>query len=148
MQDWGWMENPNLIYGIWSSQFFTETRIRIIKNADCFLGSRTFVPTSWMCLTVPQNWKLCRWMLVCEWSKSRSCDHRRTLFSGQSPAVHFWRNEAVTKMIIRGRRPTVRHVSRTHKVSLDWLFDRINLYSPKYKSNMLTPRTNLRTCWP
>ena len=30
-------------------------------------------------------------------------------------------------MIIKGRCPTMRHVSRTHKVALDWLFDRINL---------------------
>ena len=36
-------------------------------------------------------------------------------------------NEAVIKMIIKSRRPTMRHVSRTHRVALDWLFDRINL---------------------
>ena len=36
-------------------------------------------------------------------------------------------NEAVIKMIIKGRRPTMRHVSRTDRVALDWLFDRINL---------------------
>ena len=30
-------------------------------------------------------------------------------------------------MIIKGRSPTMRHVSRTHRVALDWLFDRINL---------------------
>ena len=36
-------------------------------------------------------------------------------------------NEAVIKMIIKGRSPTMRHVSRTHRVALDWLFDRINL---------------------
>ena len=36
-------------------------------------------------------------------------------------------NEAVIKMIIEGRSPTMRHVSRTHRVALDWLFDRINL---------------------
>ena len=36
-------------------------------------------------------------------------------------------NEAVIKMIIKVRSPTMRHVSRTHKVTLDWLFDRINL---------------------
>ena len=29
-------------------------------------------------------------------------------------------------MIIKGRRPTLRHVSRTHRVAIDWLFDRIN----------------------
>ena len=36
-------------------------------------------------------------------------------------------NEAVIKMIIKGRSPTMRHVSRTHRVAPDWLFDRINL---------------------
>ena len=36
-------------------------------------------------------------------------------------------NEAVIKMIIKRRSPTMRHVSRTHRVALDWLFDRINL---------------------
>ena len=36
-------------------------------------------------------------------------------------------NEAVIKMIIKGRSPTMRHVSRTHRVALDWLFDQINL---------------------
>ena len=36
-------------------------------------------------------------------------------------------DEAVIKMIIKGRSPTMRHVSRTHRVALDWLFDRINL---------------------
>ena len=36
-------------------------------------------------------------------------------------------NEAVIKMIIMGRSPTIRHVSRTHRVALDWFFDRINL---------------------
>ena len=32
-------------------------------------------------------------------------------------------NEAVIKMIIKERSPTMRHVSRTHSVALDWLFD-------------------------
>ena len=38
-------------------------------------------------------------------------------------------NEAMMKMTIKGRSPTMRHVSRTHRVALDWLFDRINLDS-------------------
>ena len=38
-------------------------------------------------------------------------------------------HEAVIKMIIKGRSPTMRHVSRTHRVALVWLFDRINLDS-------------------
>ena len=36
-------------------------------------------------------------------------------------------NEAVIKMIIKGRSPTMRHVSRTHRVALDWFIDLINL---------------------
>ena len=39
----------------------------------------------------------------------------------------FEHNEAVNKMIITGRSLTMRYVSRTHRVALDWLFDRINL---------------------
>ena len=33
------------------------------------------------------------------------------------------------EMKIKGRSPTMRHVSRTHRVALDWMFDRINLDS-------------------
>ena len=36
-------------------------------------------------------------------------------------------NEAVINMVVKGRSPTMRHVSRTHRVAFDWLFDRINL---------------------
>ena len=54
-------------------------------------------------------------------------------------------NEAVIKMIIKGRSPTMRHVSRTHRVALDWLFYRVNL-DPKSKSSTLTPQTNSQTC--
>ena len=53
-------------------------------------------------------------------------------------------NEAVIKMVIKGRSPTMRHVSRTHRVALDWLFDRI-IWSPKSKSNTSTPKTNSQT---
>ena len=42
----------------------------------------------------------------------------------------FEHNEAVIKMIIKGRSLTMRHVSRTHRVALDWLFDRIK-FDPK-----------------
>ena len=38
-------------------------------------------------------------------------------------------NDAVIEMITRGQSPTMRHVSRTHRVALYWLFDRINLDS-------------------
>ena len=50
-----------------------------------------------------------------------------TTHSGSSAMLYvFEDNEAAIKMIIKGRSPTMRHVSRTHRVPLDWLFDRIN----------------------
>ena len=45
----------------------------------------------------------------------------------ESQLYIFEDNKAVIKMIIKGRSPTMRHVSRTHRVALDWFFDRINL---------------------
>ena len=65
-------------------------------------------------------------------------------FSHQEAVLYvFEDNEAVINIIIKGRSPTVRHVSRTHRVALDWLFDRIN---PRSKANTLTPKTNSPTC--
>ena len=51
-------------------------------------------------------------------------------------------NEAVIKMIIKGRSPTMRHVSRTHRVALDWLFDRINL-DPKVQIKYIDTKNQL-----
>ena len=65
-------------------------------------------------------------------------------------------NEAVIKMIIKGRSPTMRHVSRTHRVALDWLFDRSCLDSKiqfKYidtknqLADILTKRNFTRDEW-
>ena len=51
-------------------------------------------------------------------------------------------NEAVIKMIIKGRSPTMRHVSRTHRVALDWLSDRINL-DPKIQIKYIDTKNQL-----
>ena len=51
-------------------------------------------------------------------------------------------NEAAIKMIIKGRSPTMRHVSRTHRVALDWLFDRINL-DPKIQIKYIDTKDQL-----
>ena len=53
-------------------------------------------------------------------SNVQSANHEALLYV-------FEDNEAVINMIMKGRSPTMRHVSRTHRVALDWLFDRINL---------------------
>ena len=49
---------------------------------------------------------------------------------GEPKLYIFEDSEAVVKMIIKERSPTMRHVSSTHRVALDWLFDR-NKLEPK-----------------
>ena len=56
------------------------------------------------------------------------------------------KNEARIKKIIKSRSPTMRHVSRTHRVALDWLFDRINL-DPKIQIKYVDTKTNSLTYW-
>ena len=51
-------------------------------------------------------------------------------------------NEAVIKMIMKGRSPTMRHVSRTHRVALDWIFERINL-NPKIRIKFIDTKNQL-----
>ena len=52
-------------------------------------------------------------------------------------------NEAEIKMITKGRSPTImRHVSGTHRVALDWLFDRINL-DPKIQIKYIDTKNQL-----
>ena len=51
-------------------------------------------------------------------------------------------NEAVIKMIIKGRSPAMRHVSRTHRVALEWLFYRINL-DPKIQIKYIDTKNQL-----
>ena len=50
------------------------------------------------------------------------CQTRSLLNSVRCSTFFEW-----LKIFIKGRSPTMRHVSRTHRFALDWLFDRINL---------------------
>ena len=54
-------------------------------------------------------------------------------------------NKAVIKMIIEGRSPTMRHVSRnpTELLLIGCLTE--SIWTPKSKSNTLTPKTNSQT---
>ena len=56
-------------------------------------------------------------------------------------------NEAVIKMIFKGRSPTMRHVSRTHRVALDWLLHRINL-DPKFQIKYIDTQNQLEDILP
>ena len=51
-------------------------------------------------------------------------------------------NEVVIKMVMKGRSLTMRHVSRTHRVVLDWLFDRINL-DPKIQIKYIDTKNQI-----
>ena len=71
------------------------------------------------------------------------CVPSNVQFSHQEALLYvFENNEAVIKMIIKGRSPTMRHVSRTHGVPLDWLFDRINL-DPKIQIKHIDTKNQL-----
>ena len=76
---------------------------------------------------------------------SIDCVPSNVQFSHQEALLYVLKdNEAVIKMIIKGRSPSMRHVSRTHRVALDRLFDRINL-DPKSKLSTSTLKTNMLT---
>ena len=68
-------------------------------------------------------------------SNVQSANHEALLYV-------FEDNEAVIKMIMKGRSPKMRHVSRTHRVALDWLFDRINL-DPKIQIKYIDTKNQL-----
>ena len=48
---------------------------------------------------------------------------------GESQLYIFQQIEAAIKKDNQGKKPAMRHVSRTHRVVFDWLFDRINFDS-------------------
>ena len=60
----------------------------------------------------------------------------------ESPLYIFEDNEAVINMMSKGRSPTMRHVSRIHRVALDWFFDRINL-EPKIQIKCVNTKNQL-----
>ena len=63
--------------------------------------------------------------------------------SRQEASLYVFEDKAaVIKMIIKGRSPTMRHVSRTHRVAPDWLFDRINL-DPKIQIKYIDSKNQL-----
>ena len=74
---------------------------------------------------------------------SIDCVHSNVQFSRQEALLYvFEDNEAVIKMIIKGRSPSMRHVSTTHRVALDWLFGRIHL-DPKIQIKYIDTKNQL-----
>ena len=107
----------------------------------CVFGSHTFVTISWMCkkqtsvshssteseiISLDAGLRLDGLLALELWDLIVSVFGNTTQ---EALLCVFEDNEAVIKMIIKGRSPTMRHVSRTHRVALDWLSERINLDS-------------------
>ena len=45
--------------------------------------------------------------------------------TGSGRCIIFEDNDAVIKMTMKGRSPALRHVARTHRIDIDWLFERL-----------------------
>ena len=120
----GW-NSSFLIFGILSLKVFHSFRTQFNNTKDQVRGNSSRNTTSnehtQNQTKVPTQHDNLFWVMLIMSRRTRSfLDLVRC-------STFFEDNEAVTKMIIKGRSPTMRHVSRTHRVALDWLFDRINL---------------------
>ena len=125
MQVYAWMEIQLLIFGIWLWKCFILLQTNSTTPRDEVQGNlsrdtksnkhthnKTKVPTQHDSFDlnnvdcVPLNGKFSRFGAV---------------------LYIFEDNEAVVRRIIKGRSPTTRHVSRTHRVALNRLLDRVIL---------------------
>ena len=130
---------PHLIYGMWSSQFFMKTRIRVIKHwrnpcTNPLEGSCSTSQTS----NSERNFMkwLMIWIMLILFPQNVNSSRQEALLK------IFEDNEAVIKMIIKGRSPTLRHISRTHRVAFDGFFDRINVH-PKIQIKYIDTKNQL-----
>ena len=125
MRVYAWMEYQLLIFGICLQKYFTLLQRNQKKTKDQARGNSLRDTTSNKHTqnqtkdpTKHNDLELSNLDYVSSNAKS-------SLFGAM--LYIFENNEAMIKMMIKGRSPTMRHVSRTHRVALDWLYDRINL---------------------
>ena len=135
-EDWGWTVYPHLICGIWLFKFL-ETRLRtMIERGDSLLNKRKACSPPHTIHKRKQSQRVINDLDNVDFIPSNvQSSHQEALL------YVFEDNEAVIKMIIKGS-PTMRHVSRTHRVALDWLFDRINL-DPKIQIKYIDTKNQL-----
>ena len=99
----------------------TETRFRVIKNGE--IRARTkFVQNPHKLPLRKKSHGMIDDLNNVDFMSSNVHSSRQ-----EALLYIFEDNEAVIKMITKGRSPTMRHVSRTRRVALGWLLDRINL---------------------
>ena len=139
MKDCEWTEFPRLIFRTWSLMCCIQTQIRN-RNSSRDDETRRLVKHPRSEGTHRVTRRFFRDILSC----------RTSILFLQTwilPIMElcfdiFEDNEAVIKMIIKGRSPAMRHVSRTHRDALDWLFDRINL-DPKIQIKYIDSKNQL-----
>ena len=83
-------------------------------------------PNSTICDSKTETQRIKRKQGVDQWNEVDCVPNNTRSSQGESQLCIFEDNEAVIKVIIEGRSTTLRHVSRTHRVALVWLIDRIN----------------------
>ena len=132
MLDCEWMDYLLLIYGLWWTKCYVH---RTVPNHQP-LPQRETVRE----ITNPTpNKKGNR-----DVDQLSHVDHVTTNANssqGQSQLYIFEDNEAVIKMIIKGRSPTMRH---TELLLIGYSTE--SIWTPRSTSKMWTPKTNLRTC--
>ena len=109
------------VYEQTSSSFATShnSKTKTIKRNDQWFGQCWFLFPQTSTLLIRKLCCTCLWRETKQWSR--------------------WS--------LNRRSPTTRHVSKTHRVALDWLFDRINV-DQWSKLKIQTPETNSQKCYP
>ena len=137
MQDWGWMVYPYLIYGIWPSQFL-ETRIRVIKHGEtCVRTNVRVVQHSHSSKTKEISWN--DWWFGQRWFYFL----KHQFFSPGSFVVCGWRKRSSDQDHSKGKEPDM-----FPEPAELLLIGCSTIWTPKSKSNTLTPKTNSQTQWP
>ena len=116
MQVHAWMEYQLLIFGTWLLKSFTLLQPN--RTTPKIKREETRHVTPHQTSTPKSKLKI---------QPSTNNRELSDVDNVSSNSNNFEDNEAVIKMIIEGLSPTIRHVSRTHRVALDRLFDRITL---------------------
>ena len=115
---------------------------QIQPNQTCSRKLKYIQPNSTICDSKTKTQRVNRKQGVGQLSEVDRVPTNTRSSQGKSQLYICEDNEAVIKMTIKGRSPTMRHVSRTHRVALDWLFDRINL-EPKIQIKYVDAKNQL-----
>ena len=143
MQDWGWMVSPHLILWDLIVTVLGNTSQSHKKRWEPFMNKREVRSTPHTNQKRKQSQGVINNL------------HNDDFISSNVKSLHqeallyvFEDNETVIKMIIKGRSPAIRHVSRTHTELLLIGYSIEPIWISKPKSNTLIPRTNSQTYWP